>query len=100
MQKLVNDFIKKYKLQTDEQIRYIDLVSEVGELGKEIIKGSDYGKKLFVKTNQTQNEIGDCIFSLLALCCSLDINAEEAVKNSLSKYQKRFSEKGNISSDD
>jgi len=85
-------------LQTNREIRYIDLVSEVGELGKEIIQGSNYGKNGFTITKKTQDEIGDCLFSLLALCCSLNINAEEAVKNSLLKHEKRFAEKGKISS--
>jgi len=80
------------------EIRYIDLVSEVGELGKEIIQGSSYGKNDFEVTDKPQDEIGDCLFSLLALCCSLNINAEETVKNSLNKYERRFNERGSIGS--
>ena len=98
MQNLISDFIIKHDLQTNEEIRYIDLVSEVGELGKEIIQGTNYGKNSFVITNKTQDEIGDCLFSLLALCCSLNIDADEAVRDSLLKYEKRFIEKGNIGS--
>jgi len=98
MQKMVSDFMFKYKLQNNGEIRYIDLVSEVGELGKEIIQGSNYGKNCYAKTKRTQDEIGDCLFSLFALCCSLDINAEEALKNSMLKYEKRFEEKGDICS--
>lgn len=99
MQKIVSDFIVKHNLQTSGEIRYIDLVSEIGELGKEIIKGTDYGKNDFSKTVKTSDEIGDCLFSLLALCVSFNIDAQEALDNSLSKYEKRFSAKGDISSD-
>jgi len=98
MQKLVNDFIQKYNLQTDEHTRYIDLVSEVGELGKELIKSTDYGKKAYAQTDDANGELGDCLFSLLALCCSMGIDAEEALEMALGKYERRFAENGNVGS--
>ena len=98
MQKTVADFISKYQLHSDEITRYIDLTSEVGELGKEIIKSTNYGKKDFAKSNHIADEIGDCIFSLLALCSALGIDAEEALSASLLKYETRFTQKGDIGS--
>lgn len=98
MQKLVSEFIRRHNLQTNAEIRYIDLVSEVGELGKEILKGSDYGRSQLVRTSQTKDEIGDCLFSLLAVCDAMQIDAEEAVRDSISKYEMRFSKKWDISS--
>lgn len=44
-------------------------------------------------------EMGDCLFSLLSLCCALDIDAETALNIALSKYQLRFEQKGAIGSD-
>ena len=44
IQKKVNNMIKKYDLNNSIEMRFIDLVSEVGELGKEILKSNDYGK--------------------------------------------------------
>ena len=99
MQKAVKDFVDKYQLQSHEATRYIDLVSEVGELGKEIIKSTNYGKKDFAKSDPIVDEIGDCIFSLLALCSALGIDAEEALTASLAKYESRFAQKGDVSSD-
>lgn len=43
--------VKKYDLETSPELRYIDLTSEMGELGKELLKGSNYGKQDFNKTN-------------------------------------------------
>lgn len=43
MQDRVDKLIRQYHLTGDEVIRYIDLVSEVGELGKELLKSSEYG---------------------------------------------------------
>jgi len=98
MQKIVKDFMDKYNLHTNWQIRYIDLVSEVGELGKEILTGTDYGKKEYGHTPDASGELGDCIFSLLALCCEMNIDAAEALQQAIVKYEARFLQKGNIGS--
>lgn len=98
MQKTVYDFVQKHHLGTDEKIRYIDLVSEVGELGKEILKGCDYGKKSCEIGNAAQEEMGDCLFSILALCNEMRIDAGEALKKAMRKYEMRFMTKGEISS--
>ena len=98
MQKLVEDFINKYNLRTNEQIRYIDLVSEVGELGKEILNDTNYGKNNYSHTSQTTDELGDCLFSLLALCCEMNVDATSALQQVLAKYEARFAEKGSIGS--
>lgn len=47
LQNKVKRFTEEYNLTCNSEVRYIDLVSEVGELGKELLKGTDYGKKSF-----------------------------------------------------
>ena len=98
MQKSVEKFIKEYNLATTVEARFIDLVSEVGELGKEILKGNDYGKTPHKNSAKLSDEIGDCLFSLLALCCESGVDAEDALKGVLEKYRKRFASKGDIGS--
>lgn len=98
MQKLVKDFMNKYNLRTNEQTRYVDLVSEVGELGKEILNGTSYGTKEYVHTPDASGELGDCMFSLLALCCEMGVDAAEALQQALAKYEARFAQKGSIGS--
>lgn len=98
MQDFVNAFIKKYQLQTDAKTRYIDVASEIGELGKEILVSTDYGKMDLDVNAQMADEMGDCLFSILALCCELDIDAQEALAKALAKYEKRFAKKGDIGS--
>lgn len=97
-QKEIRELVEKYRLETDVVSRYIDFVSEVGELGKELLKGSDYGKEKFEITDNTKSEIGDAFFSLLCICNSLQIDANEAIKEVIEKYTNRFEEKGNIGS--
>ena len=98
MQNDVKAFLDKYNLRTSETVRYVDLVSEVGELGKEILTGMDYGKVDYVQTPDAQGELGDCLFSLLALCCEMDVDAEAALGQALAKYAARFVAKGSIGS--
>ena len=94
----VNDIIRKYNLESSTEIRFIDLVSEIGELGKEILKGNDYGKKDFCTTDNLESEVGDVFFSLICIANGLNIDLKTALDNVLMKYEKRFANKGNIGS--
>ena len=49
MQDTVERHMRRYGLSGNAEIRYIDLVSEVGELGKEILKTVDYGKERYFR---------------------------------------------------
>ena len=98
VQETVKEFLKKYNINGSVESRYIDLISEIGELGKELLKGNDYGAKEYKNTMDIKMEIGDCLFSLLALCNQLDIEADKALNGALYKYVKRFDKKGDIGS--
>ena len=98
IQEKVNDLVKKYDLENSVEIRFIDLVSEVGELGKEILKGNDYGKKDYCNTENLESEIGDVLFSLICVANDLNIDLKQALDEVLKKYEDRFSKKGNIGS--
>lgn len=99
MQKSVDVFLKKHQLNCQPETRYIDLVSEVGELGKELLKGTEYGKEQLTVTPDTEMELGDCLFSILALCYELEIDAECALKKALDKYSRRLDETGSPTSE-
>ena len=99
MQKTVNEMIKKYNLESSTEIKFIDFISEVGELGKELLKGNNYGKKEFVKTDNLQLEMGDVLFSFVCLANDLHIDLQEAFDKVVEKYHARFLTKGNIGSE-
>ena len=98
MQKAVETFILRHELCCGVRNRFIDLTSEIGELGKELLKGSCYGKQAYEHSDNVLSEMGDCLFSLLALCSEMGFSAEEALQNALQKYENRFDETGEISS--
>ncbi|WP_027340696.1 MazG nucleotide pyrophosphohydrolase domain-containing protein [Halonatronum saccharophilum] len=98
LQSKVYKFVKENNLETKIESRLLDLVSEVGELSKEVLKGSNYGKEKFENTDEWINEFGDVLFSLICIANKTEINLEVALDKALNKYGKRFNEKGNISS--
>lgn len=98
IQKEINEMIKKYNLESSTEIRFIDLVSEIGELGKEILKGNEYGKKEFSNTDNLESEVGDVLFSLICIANGLNIDLKSALNGVIAKYNSRFLEKGNIGS--
>ncbi len=97
-QKLVAKFARAHALNMDPQVRFLDLNSELGELSKELLKASGYGKQSPLLTEEMKEELGDCIFSLLCLCDSLGLDGENALYAALEKYRKRFAEKGDVGS--
>ena len=99
MQTSVNDFIEKYQLQSDIKTRYIDLMSELGEFGKEILINTNYGKRELEVNEQMADEIGDCLFSMLALCCEMGVDSRDMLAGTLEKYEGRFLRKGDLGSD-
>lgn len=98
IQEKVKEMIKKYNLESSNEIRFIDLTSEIGELGKEILKGNDYGKKEFCNTDNVESEIGDVLFSLICIANGMNISLENAIESVLKKYENRFLNNGNIGS--
>lgn len=98
MQNKVRAFIHEHGLELSPELRFIDLSSETGELGKAILTATDYGTEDFAMHDNLIEEAGDCIFSLLALLNTLDIDAEAALDSALAKYERRRKAKGSIGS--
>ena len=98
VQNKVDMLVEKYNLSGSAEIKYIDFTSEVGELGKEILNGSDYGAKEFVATDNLELELGDTFFSLIQIANELGIDLNAALNKVLEKYESRFNDKGNIGS--
>ena len=97
LQDKVKNFCEQHDLSTSSEVRFLDIVSELGELAKEILLQSDYGKKTIDRSARLEEEVGDTIFSLIALSNSFDIDMEVALDKVLKKYELR-SHNGSIGS--
>ena len=96
-QRRVAEFVAAHDLDASPEFRILDLVAEVGEIAADATKSSAYGAEpedLSVRSD----EVGDALFSLLAVADSLDINAGDALDEALEKYEVRIDETGSVSS--
>jgi NTP pyrophosphatase (non-canonical NTP hydrolase) len=96
-QRRVAAFIAAHDLSGTTEFRLLDLVSEVGEMAKDAAESTGYGESpgdVEVRTD----EIGDALFSLLAVAESLDVDASAALDEALEKYEARMNESGTPSS--
>lgn len=106
LQESVRAFIQEYDLSSDPQSRLLDLMSEVGEVAKEALLSTDYGKARVEQTQETgqlctasmEDELGDVLFSYFSLCDSLGVDAEKVLAHSLQKYRDRFAAKATVGS--
>ena len=98
LQQRVADFVVEHQLSADAVTRMLDLQSELGELAKELLKASDYGRKPFASTPDWELELGDVFFALLALAEVSGVDLEGALELALDKYWRRLSESGQAES--
>ena len=98
--KNVVDFLVKSKTDTTALIRLADISSELGEVSKEVLKASGYGRNtpILKDTASFKEEYGDLLFAVLALGVENDVDPSEALEIVLNKYNKRLETKGHIGS--
>ncbi|HEX2913383.1 MAG TPA: MazG nucleotide pyrophosphohydrolase domain-containing protein [Chloroflexia bacterium] len=99
-QRKVAAFVSKNGLEIEVPYRLLDLTSELGELAKEALKGSNYGQESFQPTPEWFDELADVFFSLVCVANSTGLNLEEGLEMALSKYQERLVRKGSAGSEE
>lgn len=97
-QKTVADFITEYQLEAPVEARLLDLVSEVGEVAKEVLKGNAYGHSPFQPTDAWQIELADAFFALICVANSTSVDLDHALALALKKYRQRLTGKGGAGS--
>ena len=101
MQNLVKQFNEEkmcHEKVMPVSARLLDVISEVGELGKEVLKSTKYGTIDFEMSDDFKMEFGDVVYSLLSLANETGIDAEECLKLAVDKYQKRIDSKNDMGS--
>lgn len=97
-QNTVARFVEAHQLEIAVPARVFDLISEVGEIAKEMLKATRYGREPFQPTREWASELGDAFFSLICIANSTGINLEEALQQALQKYEQRLARKGDVGS--
>lgn len=98
LQQKVKEFVEKYNLEHSVEISTLDLVTEIGEVAKEIIKSTNYGKEEPKEREELKGELGDAFYSFIVLANKHNINLEEALDTVLRKYEARLKDKGSAGS--
>jgi len=97
-QQRATEFAQKHNLSHPPSVYALDLMSELGEVAKEILLVTDYGERPFQPSPDLQSELGDVLYSLCLLATSAGVNLEDAFTGTLAKYENRWQTKGHIGS--
>lgn len=91
-------FAQKHQLQHTAFVHALDLMSEMGEVTKELLKATAYGEKPAQFRPEISEEMGDLLYSLCLLAGSVGVDLEAALQQTLDKYEQRWQAKGHIGS--
>jgi NTP pyrophosphatase (non-canonical NTP hydrolase) len=92
-QRRVAVFSRRHDLLGEPAIHLLDLLSELGEVAKELLLASDYGRGARVQFRpELAGELGDALYSLLALMEACGVDASSALNAALEKYEQRLAE--------
>jgi len=100
LQKRIGEFSREHKLDSAPEYKILDTVSELGEVAKEMLKMTDYGKTDAVFRKEMKSELGDLLYSVVTIANSLHVDLEEAVEGVLTKYETRLKKGGAGSEND
>ena len=78
--------------------RVLDLLSELGEFGKEVLLASDYGSTEPAVGREMIEEFGDLYFSVLTVANSLGVELDQLLDSTIRKYRDRAEATGGIGS--
>ena len=101
MQKKVKNFNENrtcHKTPMPIYARLLDIQSEVGELAKEYLKGSEYGTQEFELKDDFKEEYGDVLYALISLADEVGINAEECLDIAINKMKSRMKKNNSLGS--
>jgi NTP pyrophosphatase (non-canonical NTP hydrolase) len=98
IQQKIKDFCNEHKMESPIEYRALDTMSELGELAKEMLKMSNYGRKPVEYSEELKLELGDVLFSLMTIANTLNIDLDDALRKVLDKYERRL-KKGSAGSE-
>ena len=67
IQQRIKKFCAENDMESSVEHRLIDTMSELGEVAKEVLKMSNYGRKPVEYSQEFKSELGDVLFSLITV---------------------------------
>ncbi|MCK4997256.1 MazG-like family protein [Candidatus Pacearchaeota archaeon] len=90
IQEKIKNFCKDNDMESPIEHRVLDLMSELGEVSKEVLKMSNYGREPAKYREELKSELGDVLYSLITVANTFDVDLEDALNQVLEKYKKRL----------
>ena len=90
LQRTVASFVEEAGIEAPVEARLLDLVSEVGELSKEVLEGTGYGHAPFQLPDGWADELGDVFFALVCLANATGVDLGVALGGALDRYRERL----------
>lgn len=91
-------FAQQHQLQHTAPVHALDLMSELGEVAKELLKATQYGEKPAQFRPTMAEELGDLLYSLCLLAEAVEVDLDTALQKTLAKYEQRRQNKGHVGS--
>lgn len=87
----LREFIAQHHLETQPAYSLLDIMSELGEVAKELLQGTDYGRGSgTADATRMREEIGDLMFAVAYLSTLYDVDPEAAMWESVHKFERRL----------
>jgi NTP pyrophosphatase (non-canonical NTP hydrolase) len=83
------EFAQGRNLERPPGVYALDLLSELGEVAKEILLATNYGEQAPQFRDNLAGELGDVLYSLCLLAATAGVDLEEAFTVTLRKYEQR-----------
>ena len=91
----LKEFVARHHLETQPAFSLLDIMSELGEVAKELLKATDYGRQPgSADAERMREEIGDLMFAVAYLSTLYDVDPEAAMWDSVRKFERRLERGG------
>lgn len=97
-QERTHQFAQKHNLAHTPGVYALDLLSELGEVAKELLKATNYGQHAPTDMPEMAGELGDLLYSLCQLATAVNVDLDQALTTALNKYEARWQAKGHLGS--
>src|SRR4028119_838823 len=94
---LLKEFVARHHLETQPAFSLLDIMSELGEVAKELLKATDYGRQPgSPEAERMRDEIGDLMFGVAYLSTLYNVDPEAAMWESVRKFERRLDRKRGV----
>ncbi len=97
-QQVVARFVEAHALEVPPAVRLLDLVSEAGEVARELLTATRYGREAFRPGAAWAEELADLFFALVCVANGTGVDLETALDDALARYATRLAERGDAGS--